>query len=223
MKHINLLAIFTVTFLMISTINNPAQSIERDKRIDHNKPPSNRLANPYAKSESATFEKPIKPLKITRKPPKVNSSRNNIKVKKQIYKIPGTIAISVAKKHGYIFKVSMSSVPKGCKFRGSHWEIPVGVYCNILGFQSNIKRCAKLRSGWKLKEITFKGGLNGSAARWPRETPYPDFELGPSNAAPNAAKRKAIQIDQLTLEGPEGNFNKFEEAFSHCSDPCYSS
>ena len=42
-------------------------------------------------------------------------------VLKKSYKVPGSVAIGTAKRHGYHFGVAMKDIPRGCKFQGLHW------------------------------------------------------------------------------------------------------
>jgi len=157
--------------------------------------------------------------------PKASSSLSNSltkrAVKKKIYNIPGSAVIQTAIKHGYKFTVKNNRSLKTCSFKNNRWEIPVGAQCNILAFQSKIKRCAMLRKGWVLKKVSVKGGVIKRWNELPKNSPNPSFNISLSNSHPNASRPKMIQIEQITLEGPEGKFNKYEEAFSHCSDLRY--
>ena len=142
-------------------------------------------------------------------------------IKKKVYRVPGHLIIQKAARHGYKFTTNNKGSQNSCSFTGKHWEIPVGAQCNILGFQSKVKRCELLRKGWVLKNIILKGATTGGRNRLPRNSLSPKFDIRISNFQTNATQSKVVQIHQLTLEGPEGNFNKYEEAFSHCSDPRY--
>ena len=139
-------------------------------------------------------------------------------VLKKTYKVPGSTAIGTAKRYGYSFAVGMKDAPKGCRFIGSHWHIPANSNCEIIGFKSNKKKCRFLRKGWTIEDIKFNNiNINDQATNsyyLPRGND-PLIQLWPRN---RTTKAKAVTIKHIVLKGPSGSFNKFKEAFSHCSE-----
>jgi len=141
------------------------------------------------------------------------------------YKVPGSVAISTAKRHGYRFSAwdgkrnnkLQEILGDGCDFKGMHWTIDSKKKCYVNGFNAS-RKCMKLRKGWKLKDIRLKGSYVWKTR--PSNTERPTFQVESNNQSSAA---KIVSIDYITLIGPKGKFNKFEEAFSHCSDPNYSS
>lgn len=151
-------------------------------------------------------------------------------VPKKVYKIPGSSAVSVARRNGYKFiNLHRNSIPDrnpphspviypvtSCTFYGVHWTVPSKKTCGLRGFQSNNSKCKKLRKGWKVKKISIKGSYVWRTQPLNTENPY--FDLYANNAA---TKAKPVIIQWVELEGPSGAKNKWLEAFNHCSDPNY--
>ncbi len=148
------------------------------------------------------------------------------------YVVPGSAAIGIAKQHGYLFPSRAAKTrvfrrngktrryrTKGtCKFMGMHWQVDAGKECPIMGFVAprSKPKCKVLRKGWKIKEIKLQGSYVWSER--PVNTSEPLFTATSKNAS---SKVKAVTIKTVTLIGPEGPFNKFEEAFNHCSQSNY--
>jgi len=159
------------------------------------------------------FSKPIGSIK----PPVVHPKP----ILKKTYKVPGSTIISTAKRYGYYFGVGVQDAPKGCEFRGAHWTIPAKTSCEIIGFKSNINKCRFLRKGWTIEDIQFSNLNYDDQATNSYYLPTgkdPLIQLWPRN---RASKAKPVNIKHVILKGPTGAFKKFEEAFSHCSDPTY--
>lgn len=145
------------------------------------------------------------------------------------YKVPGPVVISAAKRHGYYFTYSSQSkrrnknklAPKACNFVGHHWQIASNKSCTLYGFsepwkRSNRRKCTSLREGWKIKKIELEGSYVWKSR--PSNTTRPKFVVKSEN---KSSSMKNVSIKSVTLVGPKGKFNKFEEAFSHCSDNSY--
>ncbi len=170
--------------------------------------------------------------KTLTKPVKTSNSRHTQPVRTKEYTIPGATAIGIAKQHGYLFPSRTSKKRvyirngkrrvyrrKGtCKFMGMHWQVDAGKECPIIGFLApkSKPKCRKLRKGWKVKGIKLQGNYVWSSR--PANTSVPFFSATSKN---QSSKTKALTIKTVTLIGPEGPFNKFEEAFNHCSDRNY--
>ncbi|MES9972573.1 MAG: hypothetical protein ABW092_21265 [Candidatus Thiodiazotropha sp.] len=141
------------------------------------------------------------------------------------YKVPGPAAISVAKQHGYIFKQSRGDENlfkyryRECMFMGIHWQVSPKRSCKIYGFavpKGKTAKCSNLRRGWKIQDVRLKGDFVWR--RRPVNTSKPLFSAISDNGTP---RMKPISIDWIMLEGPDGPNNKWQEAFSHCSDSSY--
>ncbi len=153
-------------------------------------------------------------------------------VRTKEYVVPGSVAIGIAKQHGYRFPSRTQKTRvfwrngkrrvyrrKGtCKFMGMHWQVNAKESCPIVGFKAprNKSKCETLRKGWKIKEIKLQGSYVWSER--PVNTNKPIFTATSKNAS---SKTKTVTIKTVTLIGPEGPFNKFEEAFNHCSQSNY--
>ncbi len=153
-------------------------------------------------------------------------------VRTKEYVVPGSIAIGIAKQHGYRFP-SRAGKTKAfwrlgkrrifrktgtCKFVGMHWEVRAKRICPIMGFVAprSKSKCKVLRKGWKIKEIKLQGKYVWSER--PVNTNQPLFTATSKN---DSSAIKIVTIKTVTLIGPEGPFNKFEEAFNHCSQSNY--
>jgi hypothetical protein len=143
------------------------------------------------------------------------------------YKVPGPAAISVAKSHGYLFKNGRGGMDeklfkyryRECKFMGMHWQVSPKRSCKIHGFAapgSRKAKCSKLRKGWEIKDVRLKG-----AHVWKRRPVNTSRPLFFAIADNGASSMKPVSIDWVMLEGPDGPNNKWQEAFSHCSDSSY--
>jgi hypothetical protein len=131
-----------------------------------------------------------------------------------------------AKRHGYRFPDGKKRVKiRGrfksihtCKFMGMHWQVDSKKTCGIWGFTSprSKAKCRNLRTGWKIKEMTLNGNFVWTMR--PVNTTSPTFKIWAEN---NSTKAKAITVRNVTLIGPEGPANSWQQAFNHCSDPNY--
>lgn len=132
------------------------------------------------------------------------------------YRAPGPVAISTAKRHGYRFTqtVRFSADSEKCFHQGSHWSVKPGGTCILKGFVSSKSRCKSLRSGWKVKDVQFRGLPYVWQLR-PENKPQPEFQIKVRNTS---SVMKPLTLDYITLSGPEGPFKDFENAFSHCSE-----
>ncbi len=147
-----------------------------------------------------------------------------IVTQKKNYKVPGAVAVSTAKRHGYRFysvkrtknSRRISSYDKSCEFQGMHWTTKSKKECIITGFSNSRSKCRSLRNGWRLKEIRLKGNYVWTSR--PANTQTPKFRATVTN---NSSKAQVLLVDYLILEGPMGPSNSWEDAFSHCSDPNY--
>lgn len=217
-KQINsILITFVIGSLLVShTIN--ARSDNDDKTKVTNKPKQT-LENPYQQKPPQIVrpKTPINPNKaksvLATKPTLSATS-----VRTKTYRIPGPLAIVKAKKHGYTF----SGDHQKCKFNGSHaWTIQPapnqGTYCKMKGFSPlrNQQNCNRLRNGWKIIDMKFYGKVNWHAK-------YTAKSAGIMFSSENDSRGpKMVMLKTLVLEGPTGPQKKFEDAFSHCSDPQY--
>ena len=155
-----------------------------------------------------------------------SQKRQNQPVRTKEYKVPGAAAVGYAKKHGYKFPDGTKRIRignriksvKACKFMGMHWQVDSKKTCGIWGFSSprGKSKCKKLRSGWKIKDMTINGNFVWSIR--PVNTTSPTFRIWSEN---NSTKSKAVSVRYVTLIGPEGPANKWQEAFNHCSDRNY--
>ncbi len=210
---------FILSLFIFSLVSNVGFSAD-NKVKDPNKPTT-------IKHPSRGGEKAIKPgtAPSGRKPfiiPNPQPIKSNLQpIKTKEYKVPGVMLIAAAKRHGYYFDVGSDYKQRGCRFMGMHWYLPAGVgACEIIGFASNIPKCKLLRKGWTIgglkltnfdkkyqetNSYALPGGPDPLILLWPRGT----------------KKAVSIILKSAILVGPEGPFNKFEEAFSHCDDASY--
>lgn len=147
-----------------------------------------------------------------------------IERQKKTYKVPGVVAISTAKRHGYQFlsrgtakkRRGSSRQNQSCSFMGMHWTTASKKTCRVSGFSGSKPKCRKLRKEWKIKNIKLKGNYVWTTR--PANTPSPIFAARVTN---NSSKSQVLTIDSITFEGPIGPSNSWQDAFSHCSDPNY--
>jgi hypothetical protein len=145
---------------------------------------------------------------------------DNIELKE--YRVPGPVAVSTAKKHGYEFFVRYAPLlmTPGCVAYGHSFQVLPHRTCVIDGFIPKNRQktqCIVLRHGWKVKEIIINNFDSWDLR--PENTNDPWFSVRKQN---NQAQTNAVvTIETVVLEGPDGPFKSFENAFSHCSDPDY--
>jgi len=143
-------------------------------------------------------------------------------VRTKEYKVPGVAAIGYAKTHGYKFEAfdPTTTNQKGkCKFIGSHWQIGRNENCFIIAFRANHlpAKCKNLRKGWKIKRAEISGNFYWGSSR-PVNTAKTQFEFRSDN---DSRPTYPVSIRNITLIGPEGPFNKWQEAFNHCTENNY--
>ncbi len=171
----------------------------------------------------AAVKKPSKTT-FTKKTYTKSHKQRTQPVRTKEYRVPGPSAISYAKRHGYTFPEGKRRVEikkrrfrlERCKFMGMHWQVDPNTKCYIWGFSTSKEKCKNLRKGWKMKQMQISG--NFVWTNRPANNTNPDFQIFAEN---NGATAKAISIRRITLIGPEGPANKWQEAFDHCSDPSY--
>lgn len=153
-----------------------------------------------------------------------SQKRQTVPVRTKEYKVPGAAVLGYAKKHGYQFPSGRGLERIGkrrykrskCTSMGMHWNIPAEKSCKITGFRTTKSKCEQLRVGWKVKEVRVKGSFVWNHR--PVNVTKPLFVI---NAYNDSSKAKPVMVEWVVLEGPEGSFNKWQEAFNHCSDPNY--
>jgi len=212
MKTKKFLISISLAFLSVPMLCNAAESKQQTKVEDHNRP-TTKVANPYAKPDSEKIVKPTKPFNYDKKPPSVNPPLPNLTVRKiKTYNIPGPLAVTLAKKHGYIFKGDAK-----CRFNGQAWMIQPdpnnGTYCKMDGFSYRNEKCRYLRKGWEIKSMTFSDSFDWMVKHYQYE---PSFRVASEN---DTSVPKMLMLKNIRLVGPAGA--KFEDAFSHCDDVGY--
>ena len=138
------------------------------------------------------------------------------RVATKTYTVPGSVIVSHAKRHGYEFDAPFQTMFSNCEFMGMHWTAPPKQKCTVVGLHSTKSKCKNLRRGWKIKTMRMSG-----PASWrtrPVNTTEPFFDLNINNTG---TKVKAVQIRDMTLIGPSGPANHWQEAFTHCSQSSY--
>ena len=142
------------------------------------------------------------------------------------YKVPGSAVIGYAKQHGYDFlgilksKGTNAQKKGACKFVGNHWQISRNASCTLDAFMhwGNVK-CRDLRKGWKIKKVEINGSFKWNPnSGMPVNTSKAMIRLNSEN---KSRPTYPVSIKTITLIGPKGPFNKWQEAYSHCSDPNY--